>query len=61
MILGFEKVYHMREVDKDATHRPKWIELIDAKYGPDQRPVRPEELQELLKAYDVCPQALAWL
>jgi hypothetical protein len=52
-LLGYNKVYHMREVDWNEGHREAWTKLVHAKYGPDKRTIRPEELRSLLADYDV--------
>ena len=51
-LLGYEKIYHMREVGKNE-HQNQWIELIEAKFGENKRPIRREEFEAILKDYDV--------
>lgn len=59
-LLGYPKVYHMREVDQNPGHRQTWIDLIHAQYGrsmssSESNPKDLEEaIRELLKDYDAC-------
>ena len=50
MLLGYPKVYHMREVAKHNDH-PRWNSLIRAKLS-GQDPTD-EELDEILHDWDV--------
>ena len=51
-LLSYPKVYHMREVGKNA-HEEKWISLLDARHkssGKFQSCV----IEEILRDYNVC-------
>ena len=50
-ILGYEKVYHMREVPQN-NHQQRWADLINAKSRGDNAPCL-EDLESILRDYQV--------
>jgi len=53
MMIGYDKVYHMREVHKNE-HGPAWNDLLDKKFGGEgQLPIERDELEAILRDYDV--------
>lgn len=53
MLIGYEKVYHMREVRKND-HVSAWNDLLDKKFGGEGQPsIKRDELEAILRDYDV--------
>jgi len=57
MMIGYDKVYHMREVHKNE-HGPAWNDLLDKKFGGEgQLPIERDELEAILRDYDATSDA----
>lgn len=53
--LGYTKVYHFFEVSENLSHTKSWIELLKAKYEPDEagsNKWRSADWQELFGGYN---------
>ncbi|KYG47608.1 hypothetical protein M433DRAFT_132856 [Acidomyces richmondensis BFW] len=59
MLIGYEKVYHMREVRKND-HVSAWNDLLDKKFGGEGQPsIKRDELEAILRDYDATSDAPA--